>query len=122
MGQRISGFLVVFLLMFSGKILGQVSVPIPKANAVLSIRSQPLPFRSKFSLPPALHYEDCTGPKGRFRLAGLPGSSFYARNLGFICRTELKLDKISPLPFRFRLGSLEYVNWMEGKPNAIRPK
>ena len=40
----------------------------------------------------------------------------YASCLGVICKTELKMDKVTPMPFRFRLGSLEYVNWMEGKP------
>jgi hypothetical protein len=46
----------------------------------------------------------------------------YVSTLGIICRQELKFDKITPLPVRFRLGSLDYVNWMERKPNAIKPQ
>lgn len=49
-------------------------------------------------------------------------SKFYVNNLGFFCRQELKLQAVTRLPFKFRLGSLEYNDWMEGKINAgIKP-
>lgn len=41
--------------------------------------------------------------------------------LGIFCKNELALHKITPISIRFRLGSLDYVNWMEQKPNAIKP-
>ncbi|HEV7780332.1 MAG TPA: hypothetical protein VGO58_03650 [Chitinophagaceae bacterium] len=50
----------------------------------------------------------------------MPAASYYPMSLGFICTKELQLDRITPIPFRFRLGSLEYVNWLEQKPNARR--
>jgi hypothetical protein len=56
----------------------------------------------------------------RFNLLSFQGS-FLVSSLGFICRQELKLDKLTHIPIRFRLGSLDYVNWMEQKPNAIKP-
>ncbi len=46
--------------------------------------------------------------------------SLYCSQLGFFCKNELKLDKLTVVPVRFRLGSLDYVNWMERKPNAGR--
>lgn len=40
---------------------------------------------------------------------------------GWFCRQEWKLEKTTGIPFRFRLGSLEQVNWLERKPNALPP-
>ncbi|XZF15677.1 hypothetical protein ACTHGU_06035 [Chitinophagaceae bacterium MMS25-I14] len=37
-------------------------------------------------------------------------------NPGFFCRQEVKMDRKLPLPLRFRLGSLQYCNWLEQKP------
>ena len=41
--------------------------------------------------------------------------SFYASQLGFFCKQEIKMDKITKVPFRFRLGSIAECNRLEGK-------
>lgn len=120
MGQRISHFLVVLLLMFSGEIIGQnIQASDLSVNYMVN-KKQPESFKPKFSLKHFLSYDDCTPSREKFVLINPVSSSFYTNNLGLICKTELKLDKITPIAFRFRLGSLEYVNWLEQKPNAVK--
>lgn len=42
-------------------------------------------------------------------------ANFLTSNYSFFCREELKLEKNTRIPFRFRLGSLEQCNFYEGK-------
>lgn len=152
MRERICSFLVVLLLMFSGKIFGQ-QVPVNDTVRLLNrdcigkssitretpkffvIRKQyqvKLPISRDplkgFDVEKMLRLEEAkpaptapSVPSMNFLLKTGPLSpSYYASRLGFICKKELQLDKISPVALRFRLGSLDYVNWMEGK-NVNRP-
>lgn len=45
-------------------------------------------------------------------------ADFYCTQLGFFCKKELKLEATTKIPFRFRIGSLPYNDWLEGKKNA----
>lgn len=36
-------------------------------------------------------------------------------HLAFFCRLEVKMEKASKMPVRFRLGTVDYVDRMEGK-------
>jgi len=42
-------------------------------------------------------------------------ANYYMSTLGFFCKREWELEKKIHIPFRFRLGSLEYCNYLEGK-------
>jgi hypothetical protein len=43
--------------------------------------------------------------------------NFYNQNLGFFCKKEVQLQKLTSLPIYFRLGTKEYVDRLERKPN-----
>lgn len=42
-------------------------------------------------------------------------ANFSTCTYGFFCREELKIEKATKMPIRFRLGSLEQCNYYEGK-------
>jgi len=50
----------------------------------------------------------------------LLSQDYYSNNLSFFCRKEWQLEKITKVPFRVRLGSLDYVNTLEGKGRDLK--
>jgi hypothetical protein len=47
-------------------------------------------------------------------LAVIP-QNYYTQHFGIMCKKELALEKATKIPFRFRLGSLQQCNYLEGK-------
>jgi hypothetical protein len=45
-------------------------------------------------------------------------ADFYSQGFGFFCKKELKFEKATKIPLRFRLGTLQYNDYLEGKPNT----
>jgi len=46
--------------------------------------------------------------------------NYYSQNFGFFCKKELQIEKVTKLPIKIRLGSVQQCDWMEGKLNAVR--
>jgi hypothetical protein len=63
-------------------------------------------------------YIDTVGKK--ISLKVLP-PNFYTNHLSFFCKKELQVQKITAIPVFFRLGSKEYVDRLERKPNSGFP-
>jgi hypothetical protein len=61
------------------------------------------------------------GIQNFFSCRVLVTADFYTRNFGFFCKKELQLEKVTRVPLRFRLGSLQYNDYLEQKPNAVNP-
>lgn len=48
--------------------------------------------------------------------ASQPVPLVYSYNdLAFFCKVEVKLEKVVQFPVKFRLGSVDYVDYLEGK-------
>ncbi len=81
-----------------------------------------------FGQPSPLHKVDLLlmKPAAKPLLQAVPSSAslqnslilspaFYSTQLGFFCRQEIKVDKLTKISFRFRLGSVEACDRLEGK-------
>ncbi len=126
--QRINIILVV-LLMLTGKIFSQEKSLSTNSDSIFRIRGKFNPafnieknysndyFRNVYlkSVHPGQYRNNYIAPKYLFSKPGLLEKRFYTDHLGFFCKKEIQLEKITSVPFRFRFGSLEYVNKLEGK-------
>lgn len=122
LAQRQISFVVVLFLMFSGKIFGQenmADISTPKLSKTATYITK-MPYKTTFVSKYFLNNESAGSGKPIISLK-IISPSFYSCNLGFICKKELQLEKVVVVPFRFRLGSLAYVNYLEQKPNAVNP-
>ena len=119
MQQRVNFFLVVFLLMFSGGGFAQkkpvLSVP-PGAITICEFRT---PFSNKVFVNNSRPIDQIN----HISLIKQPvPANYYNQFIGLFCRKEWQLERAVSIPLRFRLGSLEYVNWLEQKPNTYKPR
>jgi hypothetical protein len=118
--RKIVFIVALLLLIFCNRLMAQDSMgmrarnlfPAPDLKADPFIRTEPANVflvNSKMSSP-AISYSRSWSHMETL----LPGD-FYNRQLGLMCRMEWALEKNTRIPLRFRLGSLEYCNWLEGK-------
>ena len=124
--QRKKTFLVVCFSILTLPLWAQPGVPVLLINRGLG-RELPLEKEATLLHPAPLwrffHLEEYQAANRAYVFA-LPGdivrdvygSGSYLSNLGYFCRKEVEIEKMTRLPLRFRLGSLQEVNRLEGKP------
>lgn len=125
--ERTFLFLVVCSLMFCGNIFGQKNtqkISFPQRNSPISAsRSSEFSQKSPDLPVRTIIQNTIQAPATRFipTLRSQPlALDFYSVNLSFFCKKELQIEKLTSVPFRFRLGSLAYVDYLEQKPNATK--
>jgi hypothetical protein len=128
--QRVYCFLVVLLLILPAKIFSQQQMPRYAQKSPHTLNFYPF-FQQKskggyqlfverrhsyFIDDPVIYkYSSSILYNGNPGMIEIITPKFYTSTLPFFCKKELQIEKTIYLPLRFRLGSLEYVNKMEGK-------
>jgi hypothetical protein len=113
--QRFNKFIVVLILLGANWLTSTGQAPAPaillKSTSIngkhvisspLSEASRRASFRYLSTLPPTPTYHTLS-------------PDYYTKCLGFFCRVELQVEKKLNIPLRFRVGSLDYLNKLEGK-------
>jgi hypothetical protein len=81
--------IVLMVIVVSQKLDAQMTLPnVPKKLPLDSLRNLPL---------------------------RVVASNYYSNNLPFFCKQELQIQKITKVPVKFRIGSVEEVDKLEGK-------
>jgi hypothetical protein len=129
--QRVSRFVVVLVLIFPLKIFSQQLSP-----RIAQISPQPQQFScspqlkmspgffnnlvgpDKFLRPQTQAWSLLQVPTEQVRAVAAQQFSYcgsYISHLGFFCQKEYQFERSTSVPLRLRLGSLAYVDKMEGK-------
>lgn len=111
------------MIFVAGRALCQkTAASIPPAGGLHFYRlavSQPV---KKAGLPLAPGKTSSTYAGNIVKETGIPPivpANYYTTNLGFFCKKELQFEKLTKLPFKFRLGSVQQCDRLEGKVTAI---
>lgn len=130
MRQRAYCFLVVLLLMFSGSSSAQKIDPKWGKNSPLHFKNSTTFKIRDLGYSAGKDESPCINrmlyvvyDMGRVAPCGMGIKRYFVIDLadylvdqlGFFCKKEIEFEKATSIPLRFRLGSLDYVNKIEGK-------
>jgi hypothetical protein len=69
----------------------------------------------RFQMKPISNVTITKADSLKYNTVNILSPNHYVKGLAFFCKQELQFEKRTKIPFRFRLGSLDYVNRLEGK-------
>ena len=102
--------------------LQQIRLPILKANCLFLLIFFIVPMSHAQTWTPASEWKVTAKDSLAATPIRLVPENNYSKGLTFFCRNEWLLEKKTGVPFRFRLGSVDQVDWLEGKQrNYIKP-
>ena len=126
MRQRFFYLVVVLIFTFDGEIFGQLTYVEKSPTFRLKYAENYWPAKKIEIGNNGILLRDVFAHKSASNeispgalLSSLKG--YGIQNMSFFCRKEWQFEKATSIPLRVRLGSLEYTNYMEQKPNAIKP-
>jgi hypothetical protein len=127
--ERVYQILVVFMLILPLRILSQQQMPLfaQKTPHILPLILKTARHFETSEIQASKHYGgnllvNNETPQS-LALTPLPfgtamiSTNFTIQNLPFFCKKEFLFEKTTSVPLRVRLGSLDYVNKLEGKEN-----
>lgn len=138
MHQRFRCFLVVLMLIFTGTIFAQINTDIKNYLYAKNIKTDtakdsllPVDIFKLTSKKAIATSQAISAFKGwnnsphitihNFNLLSPIAKNFSSMQLGIVCKKELQFEKKTSIPLRLRLGSLDYTNYLEQKPNSLKP-
>ena len=105
--------LLIFLISSTFGLKAQTSGSAANTNTPVSVFNKTINYQEIWNT----HF-NLTVPKNEFFFSKT-STSLFPENpnhvSGMFCKMEYKIESKSKLAPRFRLGSLNYTNWMEGK-------
>ena len=120
MPERRFYFVVVLIFLFNGEIFAQEKnvENFPEFKTILPLKDH-FSQEKKRNIRALLKQDQSVFSNSTF-FSGRP-LSFLQPNIPqtFFCKKEWQFEKATSIPLRFRLGSLEYTDYLEKKPNAI---
>jgi len=130
MSQRFLYLVVVLIFTFDGESFGQLTNVENSPNRYknfnqitrkdVTISNEKLNDKKTFQYSPFVNSYLVVHPGSLTWLSAFKKCSDN-QNPGFFCRKEWQFEKATSIPLRIRLGSLEYTNYLEQKPNALKP-
>jgi hypothetical protein len=118
--QRIRIFIVAFtlgLIMIVVKSGAQSLKSVPPAEKIQLLNEKLNTGKEQMSLlGSGAHVTNETTKPAPFEPVSLIGkNSFAVESLPFFCKKEWQFEKVTHIPLKLRLGSLDYCNMLEGK-------
>lgn len=123
MAERRFYFVVVLIFLFNGEIFSQEKnvENFPEFRTILPLKHS-FSQEKRITITALLKQSERVFSNSTF----LSGKSLFLLQPNipqtFFCKKEWEFEKATSIPLRFRLGSLEYTDYLEKKPNALPPR